>query len=133
MPLRAVMLTIPPRQKYWRCMICHRCSVRSGSSPISRVERSSTAPVTARVFHSRVASPQPHRPGSLVSTFTKIQLRIRAFTTSVEIPVIRIGLHRKYQKSAAETHHHLALVGFECVWRSDQVLAWVFLHHGPLF
>ena len=77
--------------------------MRSGSWPISRTERSSIAPITPFVFHSSVASPQPYRPGSLVSTLTKIQLRMRAFTTTAEIPVIRIGLHRKYQKSGSET------------------------------
>ena len=28
MPLSAVKFVIPPRQKYWRCMICQRCSTR---------------------------------------------------------------------------------------------------------
>ena len=34
-----------------------------GSWPISSASRSSSAPTTARVFHSSVASPQPNRPG----------------------------------------------------------------------
>ena len=46
------------------------------------------APTTLLVFHSSVASPQPWRPGWSVSTFTKIQLRMRACTTVLEIPVI---------------------------------------------
>src|SRR5665811_1123048 len=76
MPLMADIPVIPSRQKYWRCMVCH----------------------------SIVASPQPQRPGSLVSTLTKIQLRMRACTTSVETLVISICLHRKYQESGQESH-----------------------------
>src|SRR5918999_1042047 len=52
-----------------------------------RGARSSTQPTTARVFHSRLASPQPTRPWS-VSTLTKTQLRIRALTTRVEMAAI---------------------------------------------
>ena len=52
-----------------------------GSWPISSGARSSIAPTTARVFHSSVASPQPMRPGSSVSTRTKTQLRISALHT----------------------------------------------------
>ena len=46
------------------------------------------APMTERVCHSRVASPQPMRPGWSVMTFTKIQLRIRALQTRVSISTI---------------------------------------------
>ena len=46
------------------------------------------APLTARVFHSSVASPQPCRPGWSVSTLTKIQLRWTALTMTVSMPVI---------------------------------------------
>ena len=49
---------------------------------------SSIAPTTARVCHSSVASPQPHRPGWSVSTLTKIQLRMRAWQTCVSMVVI---------------------------------------------
>jgi type I restriction enzyme R subunit len=54
--------------------------------------KSSTAPVTARVFHSSDASPQPYSPGWSVSTLTNTQLRISAFTTTVLIAVIFIRL-----------------------------------------
>ena len=37
--------------------------------------KSSTAPITARVFHSSDTSPHPWSPSWSVSTFTKIQLR----------------------------------------------------------
>src|SRR2546425_38406 len=52
--------------------------------------RSSTAPTTARVFHSREASPHPNNPASSVSTFTKTQLRISALTTTVLTAVMFI-------------------------------------------
>src|SRR5574341_2130967 len=86
MPLSAVARTIPfACQKCWRYIICQRCSIRVGSSPIRSCERSSMAPVTARVCHSSVASPHPASPGWSVTTLTKIQLRIRALQTSVSI------------------------------------------------
>ena len=62
--------------------------MRVGSSPRMNGFRSSTAPATARVFHSSDASPQPNRPGVSVSTFTNTQLRIWALTTTVWISVI---------------------------------------------
>src|SRR5947199_7376070 len=62
--------------------------MRVGSSPTSIGLKSSTAPTTARVFHSSDASPQPNNPGSSVSTFTNTQLRIWAFTTIVRTSVI---------------------------------------------
>ena len=49
------------------------------------------APTTARVFHSSVASPQPIRPGSSVSTRTKTQLRISALHTRALTEVIFNG------------------------------------------
>src|SRR5678809_65173 len=52
--------------------------------------KSSTAPTTARVFHSSDASPQPVRPSWSVSTLTNTQLRICAWTTSVRTSVIFI-------------------------------------------
>src|SRR5437588_8332367 len=91
MPLIAVPRTIPlPCQKCWRYMICQRYSTRVGSSPSSSGLMSSIAPRTARVCHSRVASPQPQRPGWSVTTLTKIQFRIRAWQTWVSMAVIRI-------------------------------------------
>src|ERR1700730_9578917 len=72
-------------------MVCQMCSMRRGSCPMTRTETSSMAPTTLLVFHSRVASPHPQRPGWSVSTFTKIQLRMRAFTTVLEIFVIFIA------------------------------------------
>src|SRR6267143_1841404 len=84
-------------------MTCHRCSIRRGSSPTTSPARSSTAPTTARVFHSSDASPQPTSPGSSVSTLTKTQFRILALTTTVEtartfmspsIPCDRVDLHQ---------------------------------------
>src|SRR5438552_13574113 len=64
------------------------CSIRSGFSPITRLARSSTAPITARVFHSSDASPQPMSSGVSVSTLTNTQFRIRALTTTVEMRAI---------------------------------------------
>ena len=77
-PKAALMPIAPSRQKL--CFFTARtaCSMSRGSRPISSGARSSTAPTTARVFHSSVASPQPNRPGSSVSTRTKTQLRISA-------------------------------------------------------
>src|ERR1700737_2580841 len=103
MPLMALIVTMPPLKKCWRYMTCHRCSVRRGSSPTTNPARSSTAPTTARVFHTTDASPQPTNPGSSVSTLIKIQLRIRALTTTVEtartfmspsFPRDRLDLHQ---------------------------------------
>ena len=79
----------PRRQKL--CFFKHadglsRC--RADRGPISSGARSSTAPTTARVFHSSVASPQPNRPGLSVSTLTKTQFRISAFTMTSRMPVI---------------------------------------------
>ena len=89
MPLMAVPRTMPlPCQKCWRYIICQRCSMRVGSSPMSSWLMSSIAPTTLRVCHSSVASPQPHRPGWSVRTLTKIQLRMRALQTRVSILVI---------------------------------------------
>ena len=62
--------------------------MRVGSSPMSSGSISWIAPMTARVCHSSVASPQPHSPGWSVTTFTKIQLRMRALHTCVSIRVI---------------------------------------------
>jgi hypothetical protein len=61
-----------------------------GSRPTIIGLRSSIHPTTARVFHSRVASPQPCRPGTSVWTLTNTQLRMRALTTTVVISVIFI-------------------------------------------
>ena len=88
-PAIAVDRTMPlPCQKCCRHIICQRCSTRVGSSPINNCDRSSIAPTTLRVCHSSVASPQPNRPGWSVTTFTKTQLRMRAWQTSVSIAVI---------------------------------------------
>ena len=88
-PLIAVPRTIPLAcQKCWRNIICQRCSIRVGSSPTISSARSSTAPTTARVCHSSVASPQPYSPGSSVTTRTNTQLRIRAWQTCVSTAVI---------------------------------------------
>ena len=62
--------------------------MRVGSSPTISSARSSTAPTTARVCHSSVASPQPYRPGWSVTTLTKTQFRIRAWQTCVSTAVI---------------------------------------------
>src|SRR3954469_6908224 len=91
MPLSALMVAMPPLKKRPRYMSCQRCSSRVASSPTSSGAKSSTAPTTARVCHSREASPQPTRPGSFVVTLTKTQLRSSAPTTTVETPVMRIG------------------------------------------
>src|SRR5436190_11467303 len=88
MPPIAEASTSPGRKKCWRTIVCQRCSTRCGSSPTTRVARSSTHATTARVFHSTVASPQPTSPSS-VSSLTKTQLRISAPTTTVETPLIR--------------------------------------------
>ena len=89
MPAMAVARTIPwPCQKCWRYIICHRYSTRVGSSPTTSCARSSTAPTTARVCHSRVASPHPKRPSWSVSTLTNTQFRIRAWQTCVSTRVI---------------------------------------------
>ena len=53
--------------------------------------RSSTAPATARVCHSSVASPQPTRPSWSVVTLTKTQFRSLALTITVSMAVIFIG------------------------------------------
>ena len=88
-PLMAVPRTMSlPCQKCWRNIICHRCSIRVGSSPTISSARSSTAPTMARVCHSSVASPHPWRPGSSVTTRTKTQLRIRALQTCASTAVI---------------------------------------------
>src|SRR4051812_16114557 len=90
-PLTAVPRTMSfPCQKCWRTIICQRCSIRVGSSPTTSSARSSTAPTTARVCHSSVASPQPWSPGSSVTTRTKIQLRMRALQTCASTAVIFI-------------------------------------------
>ena len=88
MPLIADIPSMPTFQKCCRYAIWYRCSIRSGSSPTSNSARSSIAPATVRVFHSRVASPQPYKPGSSVSTLTKIQFRILALTINGLILVI---------------------------------------------
>src|SRR5829696_6958304 len=90
-PLSAVPRTMSlPCQKCWRNIFCQRCSIRLGSSPTISSARSSTAPTTARVCHSSVASPQPWSPGSSVRTRTKTQLRIRAWQTCVSTAVILV-------------------------------------------
>src|SRR5271156_1902981 len=61
-----------------------------GSSPISIGAKSSTAPTTARVFHSSDASPHPNSPAWSVTTLTKTQFRISALTTTVLTSVIFI-------------------------------------------
>src|SRR5271154_329093 len=73
--------------------------MRVGSSPTTIGSKSSTAPTTLRVFHSREASPQPYSPGTSVSTFTKTQLRISAFTTIVFNLLIFIALICYYSYS----------------------------------
>src|ERR1700716_3222421 len=84
-------------------MTCQRCSVRRGSSPTTSPARSSTAPTTARVFHSTDASPQPTNPGSSLSTLTKSRLPIRPLPPTVEtartfmspsFPRDRVDLHQ---------------------------------------
>ena len=92
MPDMAVVPMGPSRKKEWRYMICQRNSIRVGSRPTSMGLKSSTHPTMARVFHSIVPSPQPYRPGWSVSTLMKTQFRIWAFTTSVLMSVIFIGL-----------------------------------------
>ena len=91
-PLIAVALTMPvPCQKCCRCIICQRCSTLVGSCPTSRSPTSAIAPTTSRVCHSRVASPQPMSPGSLVTTLTKTQFRILAWHTRLSMASIRIA------------------------------------------
>src|SRR5262249_14777368 len=58
--------------------------------------RSSMAPLTARVFQLRLASPQPYSPSWSVRTLTNIQLRISALTTRVFTPVILIAVIEGY-------------------------------------
>src|ERR1700761_5203208 len=83
-----------------------------GSSPISMGVKSSMAPVTARVFHSSDASPQPNRPAWSVMTFTKIQLRISALTTMVLTSVIFIGERKCKQHTSAAGQQVLPAVEF---------------------
>src|SRR5271167_1827750 len=68
--------------------------MRRGSSPMTSGARSSIAPTTARVWNSSVASPSPTSPGTSVSTWTKIQLRNLALTTTVLTAVIFIWTTR---------------------------------------
>src|SRR5215218_8429806 len=83
MPLSADIVTMPPLKNWWRYCDCQRCSMRVGSCPTTSGARSATAPCTARVFHSSVASPKPTRSGSFVDTLTNTQLRSCAPTTTV--------------------------------------------------
>ena len=88
MPEMALLPITPSRQKL--CLVSTRtsCSTSRGSRPSTSGVRSSTAPATARVFHSSVASPQPSSPGWSVRTWTNTQFRIAALTTRVRTPVI---------------------------------------------
>src|ERR1700722_16103395 len=64
--------------------------------------KSSMAPVTARVFHSSDASPQPNRPAWSVITFTNIQFRISALTTMVFTSVIFIEFSQEIEEDQAQ-------------------------------
>src|SRR6185369_5436535 len=111
-------------QKCWRYIICQRCSMRVGSSPIRSCDRSSRAPTTARVCHSSVASPQPWRPGWSVTTLTKIQFRIRALQTRVSILAIFMRSpqsHREHKDGlSGRTPNRFPFVSFVPLWCSSR-------------
>src|SRR5258708_3205876 len=106
--------------------------MREGSSPNSMGAKSSTAPTTARVFHSSEASAHPNRPAWSVSTLTNTQLRISALTTTVLMALIFIVCLRQARERKPENamvderaaHAHRPLhFREENQWESA---AWVF-------